>query len=332
MKNKVSIKDIAAVCNVSATTVSRALNGSKEISEETRNHILKVCEEKNYRPNLLARGLVLNKTKMIGLIIPDIANQYYAYVSKGVSAYLEGLGYGVILCNIDRKKSNEKLYIDFLLQRMVDGIIMIPIEPDKKDYEPILEQNISLLLLDNYVYNLDVSFVSNDNYVGARKIIMHMVKQGYRRIGAIFGNKNSSASNDRLKGYIDVLNESGIGFDESIIVHSKAVFEDGFNLAQQLRERKVDSIFAINDTVAMGVIKYCYNNGIRVPEDIGIAGYDDIEQASMLPVPLTTVHQKKYSLGYKAAEILISEINNPKQTKQKVILHPELIIRKSCGE
>jgi LacI family transcriptional regulator len=332
MEKKVSIKDIAAACNVSAPTVSRALNGSKEISEETRNMILKVCEEKNYRPNLLARSLILKKTNMIGLIIPDITNQYYAYVSKGVEAYLESLGYGVILCNHNRKKSNEKKYIDFLLDRMVDGIIMIPIEPNRKDYEPITDRNIPLLLLDNYVYDLDVSFVSNDNYTGARKIIMHMVNQGYRRIGVIIGGRNSSASNDRLKGYADILKENDIVFDETIIVHCQATFEDGYNIAQQLIDQKVDSIFAINDTVAMGVMKYCYSKGIRIPEDIGIAGYDDIEQASMLPVPLTTVHQKKYSLGFKAAEILINEINNPKQVKQKVILQPELVKRKSCKE
>ncbi|MDF2674945.1 MAG: LacI family transcriptional regulator [Clostridiales bacterium] len=332
MYKKISIKDIAAECNVSATTVSRALNGSKEISEETRNYILKVCEEKNYTPNLLARSLILKKTNMIGLIIPDITNQYYSYVSKGVGTYLESLGYGVILCNLDRKKANEKMYINFLIQRMVDGIIMIPIEPDRKDYEPITARNIPLLLLDNYVYDLDVSFVSNDNYAGARKIIMHMINQGYRRIGAIIGGKDSSASNDRLKGYIDVLKANGIEFDEKLIIHSKATFEDGYNKAKQLIDANVDSIFAINDTVAMGVMKYCYSNGIRIPEDVGIAGYDDIEQASMLPVPLTTVHQKKYSLGFKAAEILISEINNPNQSKQKVILQPELVKRKSCKE
>ena len=120
--------------------------------------------------------------------------------------------------------------------------------------------------------------------------------------------------------------------DQNLLVHSDARFEDGFNLAPKLIEQQVDAIFAINDVVALGVIKYCYLKGIHIPDDIGLAGYDDIEQGSMLPIPLTTVHQRKHTLGSKAAEILFNEINAPNSGKQKVILQPELVIRKSCGE
>ncbi|HWR41916.1 LacI family DNA-binding transcriptional regulator [Sporomusa sp.] len=326
------IKDIAQECNVSLTTVSRALNNNKGISEKTRDYILAVCEKRGYRPNSAARSLILKKTNMIGLIIPDITNQYYAYISKGVSAFLEKVGYGLILCNSDRNKANEKMYTQFLSEKRVDGIILIPIKPKKDDYSFLLNHDIPLVLIDNYVNDLDVSFITNDNYAGARKIVTHMIKQGYRRIGVILGDENSSASNGRLTGYLDVLREHGMDIDKGILVYSDARFEDGFNLAPKLIEQNVDAIFAINDVVALGVLKYCYLKGIRIPEDIGVAGYDDIEQGSMLPIPLTTVHQRKHTLGAKAAEILIHEINNPQFGKQKVILQPEIVIRKSCGE
>ncbi|MBC8062806.1 MAG: LacI family DNA-binding transcriptional regulator [Clostridiaceae bacterium] len=327
----VGIKDIARECKVSATTVSRALNNSKEISEKTREYILETCELRGYVPNSSARNLILNKTNMIGLLIPDITNQYYAYVSKGVSSYLEKIGYGLVLCNSDRNKENENRYINFLAQRRVDGIILIPVKPKVEDYKKIIE-SIPLVMADNYVNDLEISYVGNDNYAGARKIVSHMLKQGYRKIGVILGDKSSSASNERLMAYKDVLIENNIEIKEEILLNSNATFEDGFKLTEKLINEKVEAIFTINDSVAMGVMKYCHMNNIQIPKDIGIAGYDDIEQAAMLPVPLTTVHQRKFELGKTVAKILIEEINNNQSAKQKIILQPELIIRKSCNE
>jgi len=327
----IGIKDIAKECRVSATTVSRALNNSKEISRETREFILKTCEDRGYIPNSSARSLILNKTNMIGLLIPDITNQYYAYVSKGVSSYLEKIGYGLVLCNSDRNKENENRYIDFLAQRRVDGIILIPVKPKAEDYKKIIK-NVPMVMADNYVDDLEVSYVGNDNYAGARKIVSHMLKQGYKSIGVILGDVSSSASNERLKGYKDILIENNIEINEKILLNSNATFEDGFMLAEILIKQKVEAIFSINDSVAMGVMKYCHINNILIPRDVGIAGYDDIEQAAMLPVPLTTVHQRKFKLGRTVAKILIDEIKNNKCAKQKIILQPELIIRKSCNE
>lgn len=327
----ISIKDIAEICKVSPMTVSRALNNSKEISQETKEKILKVCAKMGYRPNSAARSLVSNKTNMIGLIIPDITNQYYSYVSKGVSSYLEGLGYGLILCNSDRRRENEKRYIDFLTQKRVDGIILIPLSSKHEDYK-MLVNTVPFVQVDNYINGLEASFIGNDNYAGSKKIVSHMINQGYKRIGFILSTKSSTASTERFKGYRDILKENGIPLDNDIIINTNATFDEGFSGAEKLIKKNVDSIFAINDTVALGVIKYCYNTGISLPDQLGIAGYDDIEQASMLPVPLTTIHQRKFTLGKTAASILIQEINNPETVKQKIILQPELIIRKSCNE
>jgi LacI family transcriptional regulator len=326
-----SIKDIAEACGVSPMTVSRAINNSKEISKPTRERILRTCDEMGYRPNAAARSLIYNKTNMIGLVIPDITNQFYSYVSKGVSAFLDKLDYGLILCNSDRNPQNEFKYMDFLTQKRVDGIILIPIQSAISSYK-ILVDSVPFVQVDNYVEGLKASFIGNDNYNGGKNVVAHMIKQGYKRIGVILSHKESTASNDRLKGYIDVMNENGIEIDKSIILNSNATFQDGFSLAKELVHKKVDAIFAINDTLAMGVMKYCFSKGIKIPEAIGLAGYDDIEQGQMLPVPLTTVHQHKYNLGRTAAMILLEEINDPSLDKRKIILQPELVIRNSCGE
>ena len=328
----VTLRDIATECKVHPTTVSRALNKGKGVSEKTRRRILKVCEKRGYRPNLIARSLILKKTSMIGVLIPDITNQFYSYVSKGVSSVLDELDYGLLFCNSDRSKEKELRNIDFLIKAKVDGVIVMPTEADKQDFQAFIDYGIPFIFADNYVEDMEVSFVGNDNYNGARKIIQHMIERGFRRIGAILSDEHSTASNERLAGYIDVHREKAIVLDRKILLHSSATFESGYRLSEVLIGERVDSIFAINDTVAMGVIKRCYEKGIQIPDQIGIAGYDDIEQSAMLPVPLTTVRQNKYYLGRKAAEVLINEINNPNARKQKIILHPELITRKSCRE
>ncbi|WP_432422625.1 LacI family DNA-binding transcriptional regulator [Thermoanaerobacterium thermosaccharolyticum] len=327
----VNIRDVARYCGVSAMTVSRALNNSNQISQATKEKILKACEELGYRPNFAARSLVTKKTNMVGLIIPDITNQYYSHVSKGVSSYLSLQGYGLLLCNSDRRKDDEIRYLNFLAEGRVDGIIILPVQPRKEDYEGIAKE-IPLVMADNYAEGLDVSFVGNDNYHGASEIISHMIKQGFKRIGVILGHSSSSASNERFKAYKDVLKKNNIELDNEIVLNSNATFEDGFNLTKVLIEKGVDSIFAINDTVALGVVKYCYLNNIMIPEDIGVAGYDNIEQSSMLPVPLTTVDQNGNQLGKVAAETLLNLLADESTVPKKIILKPKLVIRKSLGE
>ncbi|OOL98216.1 HTH-type transcriptional regulator DegA [Clostridium acetobutylicum] len=312
-------------------TVSRALNNSDDIAEATKEKILKVCEELKYKPNSAAKSLITKKTNMIGLIIPDIANQYYANISKGVSSYIEKHGYGLILCNSNRKKPNEVKYLDFLSEGRVDGIIILPVKPRKEDYEDISRQ-IPMVMADNFAKGLEVNFVGIDNYAGAIKIITHMVNQGYKKIGVILGDKDSTASSERLNGYKKVLEDKGISYNEDIVIHSNSTFEDGFNIASILIEKGVDSIFAINDTVAMGVIKYCYEKGIKLPEELGLAGYDNIEQAAMLTIPLTTVDQDNKKIGTIAAKMLVDAIKGNAKKTEKIILEPTLVIRKSCGE
>lgn len=327
----VNIKDVAKYCKVSAMTVSRALNDSSEISESTRERILKACKELNYKPNSAAISLITKITKMIGLIIPDIANQYYANISKGVSTNLEKQGYGLILCNSDRKKINENKYLNFLVEGRVDGIIILPVNPKKEDYEEFIK-HVPMVIADNYVDGLDITFVGNDNYYGASQIIEHMIMQGYKRIGVILGDKASTASNDRFRAYKDILKNNNIEFDSKLVINSNATFEDGYNLAGMLICKGADSIFAINDTVAMGVIKYCFVNNIKIPMDLGLAGYDNIEQASMLTVPLTTVDQNSKEIGKLASQLLLCEIKGEKIKNKINILKPMLVIRKSCGE
>jgi LacI family transcriptional regulator len=326
-----NIKDVAKYCGVSAMTVSRALNNSSEISTATKEKVLKACKELGYKPNFAAKSLITKKTKMIGLIIPDITNQHYANISKEISSSIESFGYSVVLCNSDRKKNNEKGYLDFLTEGRVDGIIMLPVRPQKEDYEKVIKQ-MPIVMVDNYAEGLDVNFVGSDNYMGGTMLAEHLIIQGYKKIGAILGGEKSTASNERFRAYKDVLRNNNIELDMDIVMYSNATFEEGFRLGEKLINKGIDSIFAINDTVALGVIKYCYLNGITIPKELGITGYDNIEHSSLLPIPLTTVDQNVKSVGEKTVELLMNLINGNDVKSKFIVLDPKLIVRKSCGE
>ena len=175
------------------------------------------------------------------------------------------------------------------------------------------------------------SSVVNDNYQGALMLFRHMIKCGSRNIGCILGEAQSQTTVDRLNALKRVLEENSITFNKDNVIYTDATFENGYKKAKQLISKKIDSLFAINDTVALGVIKYCQDHGINIPHDLKVAGYDDLEIGSMIDVPLTTVHQRKVLLGRKAAELLLQEIKSHSEPF-KIVLAPKLTVRSSCGE
>lgn len=331
-----SIKDVAKYCGVSAMTVSRALNNSSEIADATKERVLEACRELGYRQNSAAKTLITKKSNMIGLIVPDITNQYYASITKEVTTYFESQGYRLILCNSDGKKENEISYLNFLCEGRVDGIILLSVasKPKKEDYQQFINY-LPIVMVDNYAEGLDASFVSSDNYYGATKAMEHMIKMGYKKIGGIFGDEKSMTSNDKMRGFRDVIENNGMVYDPELIVHTQAhaTFEDGVSAATKLIEKGVDGIFAVSDIVAMGAMKASFIKNKKVSSNIGICGYDNIEYGSMLPCPLTTVDKDTKKIAETSAKLLIEELNTKTNIDhQTVVLKPKLIVRNSCGE
>ena len=326
----IGIVDIAKQCNVTPSTVSRALNGKVGVSDSLRNKILTVSKELGYEPNNVARSLVTNDSKLIGLILPDITSPYYACIAKGVDSYLRAQGYGVMLCNSSRDKSVEKECLRLLQAQRISGLIIVSVTVDEDDLLNLSHQGIRVVAADIAI-GPHFSSVVNDHYNGALTLFKHMIKCGCRKIGCILGSPSSSSTQERLRALRQVLEENDIDFDKNNVVYADATFENGYKKAKTLLQRDIDTIFAINDTVALGAMKYCQDHGIKIPQDIKIAGYDDLEVASMIAVPLTTVHQRKVLLGRKAAELLLHEIKTPSEPI-KIVLSPSLMIRESCGE
>ncbi len=327
----ISIKDIANELNVTPSTVSRALNGKKGVSKKLADSILKKCQEMGYRRNAVAQSLITNKTHTIGIVIPDITSRYYSFVVKGVNAYLEEHGYSVMLCNANRSAETERNYLELLQTRRVDGILIISMTARPEELLAISKSGMPIVQIDNTV-TPELSAVVNDNYRGASLLFEHMVSLGCRRIACMMGRQENQTTIDRLRGYYDVMARHGIAVDDKAIIFIDSTSEEAYRRAPELLQQQPDAIFGINDMVAVGILRYCLEHNINVPQQLRLAGYDDIDIAAMMYVPLTTVHQLKVTLGRAAAKLLLEEIEHPDGPHQMVTLMPSLKARVSCGE
>lgn len=326
----ISIKDVANALHITPSTVSRALNGKKGVSEDLKKAILQKCQELGYKQNAVAQSLITNKTKTIGIVIPDITSRYYSFIVKGVNTYLEEHGYSVMLCNANRSAQTEKHYFELLQTKRVDGILIISLTASEKELLE-LSKSTPVVLIDNAI-TPELSAVVNDNYRGATLLFEHMVSLGCRRIACMMGRRENQTTIDRQRGFMSVMQKHGIPVDDKMIIYIDTTDAEAYRLTPKLLAQQPDSIFAINDMVALGVLRYCLDHGIRVPEDVRLVGYDDIDIASLIHVPLTTVHQLKVTLGKTAAKLLLNEINNPQDPHQVITLLPKLMVRQSCGE
>lgn len=320
----ITMRDIANKCGVSTMTVSRALNDSDLVSKSTKAVILETCDKLGYIPNFAAKALVTKETNMIGLLIPDV-NYYYANIIKSITLSLESSGYGLLLCSYDHKKEKELEYLHYLLQGRVDGIIIFPIVPYMQDYVNVIDK-IATVFVSRIAKGLNASFVGSDNYAGSVKIVEYMINKGYKRIGVIHSDLNFDSFGDRMRGYKDIIAKYGINYDADIVCNSKLLFQEGYQYAGHLISKGVDSIFAFNDVCALGVLRYCSDNKLSVPGDIGVAGFDNIQYLELFNHKLTTVDYNGLLLGERASDIILEEIRNPKRRKSTTILNPNLII------
>ncbi len=327
-----NIKDIAQECKVNPATVSRALNGKKGVSEKVRSRIISCAQKLGYCKNPLAAGLITHKSGIIGLVVPDITNPYYASVAQGVSTVLRSAGYGTFLCDSQRRRDQEMQYFGMLCAYRVEGVVLLSVTAKAKDIEIFRANNVRVICVDNPISN-EVSTVLNDNYQGACDLTEHLVREcAVNKIAAVMGTPGAETTRQRLRGLEDTLKR--FGREESLVkvFNIEPDYDHGFELTPEVLNTGADCLVAINDSVALGAFSYCLKHGVDVPSRLKIAGFDDIAAASMISVPLTTVHQRKFVLGEKAAMQLLYELKNPGSLPMRIELLPKLMVRASCGE
>lgn len=328
---KVTIKDIAKEANVSVATVSRVLNNKPDVGDETRAKILNIIDEMNYNPNSVARGLVMQKTHTIGLIIPDISNPFFPQVARAIEDKAQKLDYSVIFFNTDNHLEREKKAVELFKSKQVDGLIVSLSVGNEKILKNLKKANYPVVQIDRSVLDDYYPLVSIDNQNSAYQIVEYMLKKGYRKIAHITGDLNATTARDRLEGYKKALNDYQLEINEDYIIEGDYTQHSGYEAMQKLLklENRPTAVFAANDLSAAGVYKALFAADLKIPGDIAVAGHDDIEIASLLRPELTTMRQPKYSLGEKAVTVLLRMINSQDLNIEDQILKTNLIIRES---
>ena len=307
----ITIKDIAERSGVSVTTVSRVLNEKPDVNDETRARVLKVIEDSNYRPNGMARSLVINQTYSIGLIIPDINNPYFPEVARGVEDQAQDSSYSVIFSSTDNKLEQEQEVIDLMLQKRVDGLIVSLSLANRDILKRLEARNIPVVQLDRRIPDSIYPAVMIDNQRSAYKAVQFLIDEGYKRIAHITGDLQTVPGQEREDGYRKAILDNDLRLVEDMIIEGDFSKQAGYNAMNQMiaSDNLPEAIFAANDMMALGVLEACRDAEIRIPEDIVLIGHDNISISNLVYPALTTMAQPKYRLGRQASKMLIDLIN-----------------------
>lgn len=330
-----TIKDIAKAAGVSITTVSRALNGYSDVNEKTRTKIKEIATQLNYSPNTLARSLVMQKTKTIGLLVSEmnrggVKDNFTYEILCGINDASAMIDYDLILFSTSTSKQKEKSYTQLCRERKVDGVIIQGIKTDDPYLQEVIDSDIPCVLIDIPVEGPSVGYVTTDNVLGGKKAVQHLVQLGHKHIAMINGHNRAFVSQQRLEGYRLSLMEAGIPFNWNYIASGGFDEEQARLVALSLLEKhpEITAIFCASDLMALGVLKAASQLRINVPEQLSIVGYDDIVLSAYSSPPLTTIAQDKFLMGSEAAKLLAEILEDDNGNRKKVI-ETKLITRNS---
>lgn len=336
----VTIKDIAAKAGVSSATVSRVINDSGPVSEETRKLVLDIIEELNYIPNAVARSLSKNETNIIGVVVPDINNPFFGEVIKGITLVAEKNDLNIILCNTNENVDTEKKYLQMLKGQRIKGIIITPTSDKNEfnsEYLSLLESmGIPIVLIDRDVKYSNFDGVFLDNVQGAFDGVQAFIKEGHKDIAIIAGPKTSKPGRDRYRGYKKAMAIYKIPIKEEYVFFGDFKLNSGYEITKQIinMENPPTAIFTCNNMMTLGCIKALRENSINIPRDMAIIGFDEIETLNVLGIPISVISRPTFEMGSIAADMLIEKLN--KSTKQdrtnRLTLMPKLLLKGSEKE
>ncbi len=326
-----TLKDIAQQVGVTTTTVSRALNNKPDVSEETRQRILALAQELGYQPSAAARSLKLRTTETIALLFPDISGPFYSEVIRGVEQEAGQSQYNVLIYGTHGKPS--ALRFLHSLNGRIDGLILMARSVDDDYVLRLARQRLPFVLLGFRVAEVAADTLLVDNQVGAYRAVRHLIEHGHRRIAFIAGPTDSPDSQARLAGYRQCLADNGLAWQDELVASGNFRRPSGTTATERLLglPQPPGAVLVANDEMALGAIEAARARGVRVPEDLAVIGFDDIDLASYVFPPLTTVRQPMCKLGSIAVQMLLRRLQEPDSQAEVRILPVELVVRGSCG-
>ncbi|MCM3691434.1 LacI family DNA-binding transcriptional regulator [Neobacillus niacini] len=334
MKNP-TLKEVASLAQVSTATVSNVINNTKHVSESVKKQVFNAMEALNYKPNEIAKSLRVQQSRLIGILISDISNDFISKVVKGIENTLSEIGYNVLLCSTDSDFEKEKEYLNVFMGKRIDGLIISSSGTgDYEHYEDLIKAKVPVVFLNRCPDHFPSNMVMTNNIKGAYSATEHLIKHGHKKIGIITGPLHFSTGRDRFIGYQRALDDYGIPFRKEIVLEGCFNIESGYELTKKLFEENIDveALFISNNSMSLGAYKYIKEQGIKIPEEIAIYGYDDPEWADIVDPPLSGIKQPAYQLGIYAAKKIVDTVQgNCTETRGIKYLDPEMVVRKSCG-
>jgi len=328
----ITIRDVARKAGVSVATVSRVLNNSGPVAEETRLRIAEVARELSYTPNSTARSLSMQRTSAIGVLLPEIYGEFFSEVIRGVDQAARRKGYHVLVSSSHSSQEEIEAALRAMRGR-VDGLILLAADVEITRLLVNLPSDIPLVLLNADPHDSPYDTLIIDNYGGARAVVEHLLGLGHRRIGLIRGAERNHDARERTRGYVDAMREAGMVIDPSHIVTGDFTESGGHRAARELLavSERPTAVFASNDSMAIGALSAAEDAGLEVPEDLAVVGFDDVPIAQYVSPPLTTVRVAIAELGSRAVSRLLTSLQVEQTAVVREVLRTEVVVRRSCG-
>lgn len=328
-----SLQEVAQRARVSIATVSRVLNKSNKVVPETRAAVEQALLDLGYRPSRVARRLRMNSghAHLVGLIIPDIQNPFYAEIARGVEDAAYASEYALILCNSDENLDKERFYLDVMRDESVDGIVLPPFDDTDVGVVETIKAGIPVVCVDRSHGKVKTDLVEVDNHQGAFEAVRHLIERGHKSIALIEGRTQVSTSRERRRGYLDALAAYGITVRKELMRAGDFKQESGRILTNELLDlrKPPTALFVCNNLMTVGALGALHHRDVSIPAEMALVGFDDLPWAEALDPPPTVVRQPAYEVGRQAMELLLKRIMEPDRPPVTVRLRPELVIRKS---
>ncbi len=329
-----SVKDVAAAAGVSLGTVSNVLNRPDRVSPGTRERVLKAMAELGFVRNESARQLRAGSSRTLAYVMLDAANPFFTDVAAGIDEAAETAGLSLVLCNSRNSADREASHLTLLEQQRVQGLLVTPVDPDSPTLDEVARRGTPVVVVDRTRSDQAFCSVAVDDVLGGRLAVEHLLDRGHTRVAYIGGPTHLGQVRDRLEGARAAWAAAGLPPDSLTWLETAAMTvaegrEAGARLSGLPASRRPTAAFCVNDLLALGLLQHAISSGVRVPEELAIVGYDDIEFAAAAAVPLTSVRQPRQLLGRTAAELVLDEAGNPEHTHRQVLFTPELVARSS---
>jgi LacI family transcriptional regulator len=335
-----TISDVALRAGVSTMTVSRVLNSSGHVSAATRERVERAIADLGYVPNALARQLRSKQTKTLALVVSDISNPFFTTIARGVEDAAGTRGFSVMYCNTDESEEEEAKYLRVLVERQVDGVLLVPARSSGESLRMLRSHGVPVVVLDRRVRARQVVCVRTDSEAGAYALTRHLIDLGHRRIAVLSGRREISTSHDRVAGARRALQEAGLTLPEALIRFGGFNFgpmnqADGHVMALNVLAAPggpPTAIFCANNFIAFGAMRALREQGLAIPEDISVVAFDDLPEGWVSEPFLTVASQPAYEIGHRAAEMLLARLaGEPEEECRDVVFPFDLKIRRSSG-